>query len=89
MSSMSEQQTPPRKPRANKVAEEKARLRAEIAALTNKVPEFVNSGSVQATRQWVAANEQAQLITSGGKARLSRAKLDALVKRIKGEAEAA
>lgn len=79
---MSDQQIPPRR---NRVAEDKARLRAELAALANKVPEFVNAGSIQATRRWVADNEQAQMVAAGGRARLSRKKLDALVKRMKGE----
>lgn len=54
--------------------------------MTNKVPEFVLGGSIQTTRAWLAANEQAQLVAVGGKARMSRRKLAALVKRMKGEA---
>lgn len=74
------------KRRQNKVAEEKAKLRAELAALANKVPEFVNTGGLQTTRRWVADNEQAQQVAAGGRARLSRKKLQALVQRMRGEA---
>lgn len=71
--------------RRNRVAEDKARLRAELQTLANKVPEFVNAGSIQTTRRWVEANDQAQMVAAGGRARMSRKKLDALVKRMKGE----
>lgn len=82
-----EQQPPQDKPkRRNRIAEDKERLRAEIAALANKVPAFVNAGGIQTTRRWVEANEQAQRVSAGGKARMSKAKLDALVKSMKGEA---
>jgi hypothetical protein len=56
-----------------------------LESLANKVPEFVNVGGVQTTRRWVTDNEQAQLVVAGGKARMSKAKLDALVRRMKGE----
>lgn len=86
---MSEQQTPPSNEqppkRRNKIAEEKERLRAELAAMANKVPGFVNAGGIQTTRRWVADNEQAQRVAAGGKARMSRKKLDALVRRMRGE----
>jgi hypothetical protein len=80
------EQTPPRR---NKVSEEKARLRADVAAAANKVPEFVSAGGVQTTRRWVADNERAQRVAAGGLTRLSRKKLDALLKRLRGEVEAA
>jgi hypothetical protein len=59
---MSEQtiDTPPQAPkRRNKVAEEKARLRAELDALVNKVPPAVNAGSIQTTREWIDTNTTA------------------------------
>lgn len=85
---MSEEQITPQEPkkRVNKIAEEKSRLRAQLAEMANKVPEFVNAGGIQTTRQWLKVNEQAQKVASGGKARMSRKQLDALVKRMKGEA---
>ena len=56
--------------------------------MTNKVPEFVCSGSIQTTRAWVVANEQAQRVAAGGLARMSKKKLAALAKRMKGETAA-
>lgn len=83
---MSEQQTPPQaSKRRNRVAEEKAALRAEIAALANKVPEFVNTGSIQTTRTWLKHNDRAQKVAAGGMARMSRDKLNELAKSMKGE----
>lgn len=61
--------------RRNKVAEEKEALRAQIAAMANKVPAKVNAGSIQDTRAWVAENEKVQHLAAGGYQRKSRRQL--------------
>ncbi len=49
----------PKPNRRNRIAEEKAALRIQLAALVNKVPNAVNAGGVQTTREWLDANKGA------------------------------
>jgi hypothetical protein len=77
---------PPPKVRRNRVAEEKAALRAQLATLVNRVPGKVNAGSVQTTRQWVADNAKASKDVT--RARISRHRLRETVARMRGWAEA-
>jgi hypothetical protein len=67
----------------NKIAEAKAALRAELAGLADKVPEFVNAGGVMTTRDWLPANEKARRVKAGGYKRMSRASLERLVAQMK------
>lgn len=77
-------------PRRNKIAEEKAALRAELAALANKVPAEVCAGSVQTTHNWLSANERPLRVAAGlstgrcAYTRMSRKHLDALTRSLKG-----
>jgi hypothetical protein len=78
------EETIEKKPRTNKIAQEKARLRAELAALANKVPEKVNAGSIQTTQEWLKENGQLQTIAGGGLQRLSRRALEQRLAKMKG-----
>lgn len=61
------------KQRRNKIAEEKAALRAQLEAFVNKVPAKVNAGGIQTTRTWVDENKRIARAVAGG--RCSRHKL--------------
>jgi hypothetical protein len=77
-------ETTEKKPRTNKVAEAKAELRAQLAALANKVPEKVNAGSIQTTHEWVEDNKRVQHLTAGGYQRKSRRSLQDMLAKAKG-----
>jgi hypothetical protein len=75
----------PKAPRRNKVAEEKEALRTQLSTLVNRVPERVNAGSVQTTRQWVAENSKA--LKDVTRTRISRRALQESVARMQGWAK--
>lgn len=78
-------ETPAKKVRANKIAAEKEALRAQLAALANKVPEKVNAGSIQTTNEWLKdVNAKLQPVARGGKKRLSRHALRDLLAKAQG-----